>query len=159
MTELTTTITPQYIDPPKIGKSGKPGPAHIKDQKGDRYDVWTRTMPLESFQVGMPVQIAFEEKQNGQYTNREIKRILESQTRAVPAVMGKPNVPPPRARTNPTDSEQIFVTAIVKSIATADMSRDEGRALINLWRGIYADTFGSPAKQQTQSDFNDEIPY
>src|SRR5689334_5027178 len=159
MTELTTTITPRYIDKPTMGKSGKMGPGHIKDQNDVRYDVWTRTMPIESFQVGVPVQIAFEEKQNGQYVNREIKRILEVQTRPIPPVMGKPNVPPPRARTNPTDSEQIFVTAIIKHIATADMSRDEGKALVNLWRGIYADTFGSPQKQDSQSTYSDEIPY
>src|SRR5262245_5484552 len=90
MTELTATITPKYIDQPKVGKTGKMGPGHIKDQNDVRFDVWTRTIALENFQIGVPVQIAFEEKQNGQYVNREIKRILEAQTRPV--------VQPPKAQ-------------------------------------------------------------
>lgn len=160
MTELIATITPKYIDPPKVGKSGKMGPGHVKDQNDVRFDVWTRTVPLDHFTIGVPVQVAFEEKQNGQYTNREIKRVVESQSRPL-AQPPKAMAQQPRARANPADSEQIFTLALMKAMIEAgrQYNTTDLIGMVNACRDVYSNTFGSPAKQQSQAEFNDEIPY
>lgn len=143
----TAEITVQYVNDPKPGKKW----GSIKTTDGQYYSGPPAVLKL--FQPGETCKIDFTLGGNDG-TLKAVKRKHE-----VPPALQRPVAPAPRARTNPSDSEQIFVTAIVKHIATADMGRDEGKALVNLWRSVYADTFGSPAKQQINSEFNDEIPY
>src|SRR5262245_17781561 len=93
MTIETASVTVAFVDPPKVGKSGRAGPAHMKDAAGVRYDFWPRTIPLETFVRGGTYQIGFETKQNGEYTNREIKQVFETQQRPV-AMPPKPQRKP-----------------------------------------------------------------
>lgn len=161
MTEILATITPKFIDPPKLGKSGKMGPAHIKDQNDVRFDVWTRTIPLDHFQKGVPVQIAFEEKQNGEYVNREIKRVVESQTRPV--------AQPPRAmpketqrEKSPREQESIFVNGKLSAAISANAVEFQEDALVaagNMLKKVYARLYKPIKIQETENEFNDEIPY
>lgn len=161
MTEIIATITPKFKDAPKVGKTGKMGPGHIKDQNDVRFDVWTRNLSLDVFQIGVPIQIAFEEKQNGQYVNREIKRIVESQTR--------PLAQPPRSlpketqrEKSPKENESIFVNGKLSAAIAANAVEFQEDALVaagNMLKRVHARLFGQVNIQETQNELNDEIPF
>ena len=160
MTLQTTTITPKFIDAPKIGKSGKAGPAHIKDENDVRYDFWTRSIPLDAFQRGVSVQIAFEEKQNGQYLNREIKQILESQTRPV-AAPAKPQAKELQREKSPKENENIFVNGKLSAAISAGAVEFQEDALVaagKMLQRVYARLYKPVNIQQTEIEMDDEIP-
>src|SRR5512138_751926 len=129
MSELAE-ITVQYVNPPKEGKKW----GNVKSSDGTLY--WGS--PAALAQVKPRENCKLEYDSGGKDgTLKSIKKKIE-----IAPALQRPTPAPIRGRTNPTDSEQIFVVAIIKGIATADMSATEGIALVNLWRGVYRNTFG-----------------
>lgn len=69
--------------------------------------------------------------------------------------------PIPRPRTNPTDSKQIFVTALLKEFIAAgrvDTSKTAVVAAGTALKQAYEELFGSPQKQETEAIMEDQIP-
>lgn len=139
-------IQVQYVNDPKPGKKW----GSIKATDGIYY--YGPPSVLQAFQVGDECTIEFENSDDGQF--RQVKKKL-SQT---PPVLTRPIPQPPRARTNPTDSEHIFITAIAKEMVEPRMSMTEVVDLINGLRAVYRTTLGATESQRAD-DMSDEIPY
>jgi hypothetical protein len=145
-------ITVQFVNPPKPGKKW----GSVKSTAGDYYG--GPPAMLAQFQPGETCKI--------EYTlggNDGTLKALKQKLAGIPAVLQRPVAPPPRASTNPKDSEQMFVTAmmkeVVKGMYDAGTTTTEMITAVNSFRDVYRNTFGSPAKQQMDHDFGDEIPF
>ena len=143
----TAEITVQYVNPPKEGKKW----GSVKSAEGHYY--YGPPSMTAMYQVGEVCKIEYEMGGNdGQL--RTLKRKL-SQT---PPALARPTPSPPRQRTNPTDSEQIFCTAIRKGMIDRKDSGASIVAKINLLREAYRVTFAAP-NRQANDEFNDEIAF
>ena len=143
----TAEITVQYVNAAKPGK--KMG--SIKSSEGDYYNC-APTM-LHLFQVGEVCKIEYETspKQGG--------GVWKTLTSKLGGGALKPLGPAPmRAMTNPKDSKQIFISALLKGMVngtdTATSIIQKGKACAD----AYDVLFGSVAKQTTEAELNDGIP-
>ena len=143
----TAEITVQYINAPKPGK--KQG--SIKSSEGD-YFYCAPTM-LHLFQVGEVCKIEFTE------TPKEGGGVWKRLSAKLGGGALKPLGPAPmRAMTNPKDSKQIFMTALLKEMV---VETDTSTTIIQKGKycsDAYDVLFGSVAKQTTAAEMNDEIP-
>ena len=143
----TAEITVQYVNPPKEGRKW----GSVKSAEGHYY--YGPPQMLSVYQPGEVCKIEYEMGGNdGQL--RTLKRKL-SQT---PPALARPTPSPPRQRTNPTDSEQMFVTALLKEMV---VETDTSTSIIQKGKycsDAYDVLFGSVAKQTTEAELNDAIP-
>ena len=144
----TAEITVAYINDPKPGKKW----GTIKATDGNYY--WGPPSMLSRYKPGETCKVEFELGGNDG-TLRTLRHKID-----VPQALARPSAPPPRARTNPTDSEQIFVMCMVKErpiFKDADATATDLIAEINMLRDVYRNTFGGNAQQDDQ--MNDQIPH
>ena len=138
-------ITCQYINPPKEGKRR----GNIKSAEGEYY--WTDGTMLKRFSKGEVCTIEYDTApKDGGGEWRTIKRKI-STSAAAPA----PNF---RSQTSPKDSQQIFVTALLKEMVSATDTQASVIAKGNFLKAAYQALFGTEAKQTTEAQLNDEIP-
>lgn len=146
----TIEVTIDSVWQPKPGKKW----GNIKTTAGDAF--FGPPAMLNLYQKGETCKIEFELGGNDG-TLKILKHKIP-----VPAALARPVPLPPRARTNPNDSEQMFVTALLKSYieaAAIPLNREAIKKAIGEIRPAYADTFGTPQKQQTEEEVGDSIPY
>lgn len=142
-----TEITVQYVNPPKEGKKW----GSIKAADGNYY--YGPPATLSRYQVGETCKIEFElGGKDG--TLRSLKQKLST----TPPALAKPLPTPPRQRTNPTDSEQIFCCALLKEIIAPTDTELTLIAKTNMLRQVYRNTFGG-LETQRDDEMRDEIPH
>ena len=138
-------ITCQFINHPKEGKRR----GSIKSSEGKYY--WADGATLKRFSVGEVCTIEYDSKpRDGGGEWLTIKRKVSTSS--------APPVPQMRNLTNPKDSEQIFVTAVLKGMTGPQDSQATLVAKINMLRQAYRTTFGAPEKQVTEATLDDQIP-
>jgi hypothetical protein len=142
----TAEITVQFVNDPKPGKKW----GSVKDTNGNYYG--GPPGMLRQFQVGETCKIEFELGGNDG-TLKALKHKV-----AIPQALARPVAVPPRARTNPVDSEQIFVTALMKGFLNQGDTATDIIGKINILRDAYRNTFGGSEKQR-DDQMNDEIPF
>ena len=143
MPNETAEITVQYVNYPKEGKKY----GSIKSSEGDYFSA----MPpmLRMFTTGEVCTIEFKTTPEG-YKNL-VKKI--GTTKAPPLS------PPPRQRTNPIDTENMFVTALLKSFIEAgkiELSTTDIVAAIQDIKKAYRFT---STEKQISDDLNDSVDY
>ena len=140
----TAEITCQYVNAAKPGK--KMG--SIKSSEGDYY--YCQQHLLNLFSVGEVCKVEFTEKpKDGGGTWKTLVTKLGGPMKG-PAPM--------RASTSPKDSEQIFVTALLKEMVEKTDSSVTLLAKGNMLKGVYGQLFGGLEKQKTAIELNDDIP-
>ena len=138
-------ITVQFINAAKPGK--KMG--SIKSSEGHYYGCPPNM--LGQFSKGEVCTIEYDTApKDGGGEWRTIKRKI-STSAAAPA----PNF---RSQTSPKDSQQIFVTALLKEMVSATDTQASVIAKGNFLKAAYQALFGTEAKQTTEAQLNDEIP-
>ena len=143
-------ITCQFVNPPKPGKRN----GSIKSAEGDYY--WGSQATIAEFRQGEVVKIEYTTKPKD--GGGEWRTIVKKIGGAPPV---SPNIPQVRARSNPSDSEQIFTTALLKEFIAAgkiELSTAEIIAAVNALRSAYRNTFGGTEKQKNDTDMQDEVP-
>ena len=144
----TAEITVQYINAQKPGK--KMG--SIKSSEGEYY--YCAPTMLHLFQIGEVCKVEFTERpKEGGGTWKTLVTKLGGGAL-------KPLGPAPmRAMTNPKDSKQIFMSALLKGMVgptdTATTIIQKGKACGD----AYDVLFGTVAKQTTEAEMDDEIPH
>ena len=143
----TAEITVSYINAAKPGK--KMG--SIKSAEGDYY--YCQPTMLHLFQIGEVCKVEFTERpKEGGGTWKTLVTKLGGGAL-------KPLGPAPmRAMTNPKDSKQIFMTALLKEMV---VETDTSTSIIQKGKycsDAYDVLFGSVAKQNTEAELNDSIP-
>ena len=143
----TAEITVQYCNAAKPGK--KMG--SIKSSEGEYY--YCAPTMLHLFQVGEVCKVEFTERP------KEGGGTWKTLTAKLGGGALKPLGPAPmRAMTNPKDSKQIFMTALLKEMVT---ETDTSSSIIQKGKSCadaYDVLFGSVAKQTTAAELNDDIP-
>jgi hypothetical protein len=140
----TAEITVQYVNPPKEGKKW----GNIKSTAGEAY--FGPPSMLSRYQPGETCKIEYE-LGGTDGTLKSLKRKID-----VPQALQRPTPPPMRGRTNPTDSEQIFVCALLKELVSRDDTVTDVIARVNLLRDVYRNTFGG---QRQDDQMRDEIQF
>lgn len=145
----TAEITCQYVNFPKAGKRR----GSIKSSEGDYY--WGSDTTLRQFAVGEVCTVEYDtQPKDGGGEWRTIKRkVSTTSPGSTPTQV--------RNRTNPADSKQIFVTALLKEgIASGKIEPSKVGVVSagNALKAAYEELFGTPAKQTTEAELNDEIP-
>ena len=147
----TVEIVVAYINQPKLGKRN----GTIKSAAPDDKYYGASPNILPQFKVGETCTIEYDTSPKtggGEWLN--LKRKISTSS--------APLVPPLRNRTNPEDSKQMFVTALLKEgVASGkiNISTVEIVAVGNALKESYDQLFGSAAKQITQTVMDDEVPY
>lgn len=139
-----------FVNPVKPGKKN----GSIKSKEGDFY--LCPPAMLSQFAQGETCKIEFKEEtgKDGTIWRTITKKIGGAATTP-------PGFQAPRQRTNPTDSKQIFVTALLKEFVATGKVETSKTAVVtagNALKDAYEELFGTPAKQETEATLNDEIP-
>lgn len=143
-------ITVQYVNPPKAGKKW----GSIKATDGAYYS--GPPAMLDRFRQGETCKIEYT-LGGSDGTLKAIKQKIET-----PAALQRLIAAPPRAPANPSDGERMGTMGMVNSFirsGTVDMQRDSIKNVIKICRDAYNDIWGTPAKQKSEQEFNDQIPY
>ena len=142
----TAEITVQYLNNPKPGK--KMG--SVKSSEGDYYNCPPQMLHI--FKVGEVCKVEFTErpKEGGGSWKTLVTKLGGALSPKGPVPM--------RAMTNPKDSQQIFMTALLKEMVIPE---DTASGIIQKGRyckEAYQVLFGTVEKQNTEAEMNDEIP-
>ena len=143
----TAEITVQYINNAKPGK--KMG--SIKSSEGEYY--YCAPTMLHLFQMGEVCKVEFTERP------KEGGGTWKTLTTKLGGPMKGPT--PIRASTSPKDSQQIFITALLKEyVSLGAIPCDKASIVVagNQLKGAYQELFGSTEKQKTEIELNDELP-
>ena len=140
-------ITVAYVNPPKDGKRL----GSIKSGAGEYFGCAPGL--LNEFRQGEQCKIEFSSRKapDGKVWKTVTKKIGGNNGYVRPIAQG------PRQRTNPTDSEQIFVVALLKEIIAPDMGPIALIEKIEELRRVYRNTFGS-SERNRDDEMNDFIP-
>ena len=138
-------ITVQYVNFPKEGKRR----GNVKTSDGVYY--WTDAATLKRFSQGEVCTIQYDTapKDGGGEWRTIVRKI--STSAAAPA----PNF---RSQTSPKDSQQIFVTALLKEMVSGADTQATVIAKGNFLKAAYQALFGTEAKQITEAQLDDQIP-
>lgn len=158
-----TTITPQYIDPPKAGKKQW----SVKDQTGQYYGAFADV--ANQMKVGGTYEITTESRVFNGVTYHTIKTVKQVSAPA-PNGAGTGGSYNTYRKTDPVDAERMMVTALVKAAVQAGTVAVEANNLanaINQVRQAWNMTYGAGASRQAQQqprptpsqDMNDEIGF
>lgn len=144
----TAEITVSFVNFPKPPKKY----GSIKSAEGDYYG----SLPplLRTFQVGEVCKIEYTETAEG-YKN--LKQKLGSS--GAPAAKEAPSI---RARSNPVDAENIFVSAHLKEFianGTVTLDVDVIVQAVKVLREAYKRTLGGLESQRNGSDIRDEVQF
>jgi hypothetical protein len=141
-------ITVQFVNAPKAGKRL----GSIKSSEGEYYGCDPAT--LGRFSKGEVCTIEYTETpKDGGGTWKNIKRKISTSS--------APPAPSIRNRTDPKDSEQMFVTALLKEALGSGKIEPTGAAIVacgSAFKQAYRQLFGDAAKQTTEAVMRDEIP-
>ncbi len=141
----TAEITVQIVSYTKPGK--KLG--FIKSSEGDFYGA--PDADLNKFQKGEVCKIEYTES-----TGRDGKVWKNLKRKLAGAVAPMPQQ---RAATNPKDSQQIFVVALLKNMVSENDGFDSVIAKGAMLKRAYERLFGNEQMQNTQNALQDEVPY
>ena len=141
-------ITVQYVNFPKPGKKN----GSIKTSEGLYF--WGKQPMLSQFAQGEVCRIEFTTSEDGQW------KTITKKIGGTPKQSGPIPIPQIRTRTNPVDSEQISVMAMLKEFirkGDVDLETTAIVTAINVCRDAYRFTFGGLEQQRNEKDINDEI--
>lgn len=147
----TVEIVVAYVNQPKPGKRN----GTVKSAAPDDKYYGCSPAALVQFKVGETCTIEYDtspKQGGGEWLN--LKRKVSTSN--------VPPVAPLRNRTNPEDSKQMFVTALLKegiSAGNVSLSTTEIVAVGNAMKDAYDQLFGSAATQTTKALMDDEVPY
>ena len=143
MPELEITV--QYCNPPKPGKRM----GSIKSSEGEYYGC--DPVMLKRFTAGevCTIEYSTSPKDGGGEWRRIVRKISTS---------ASPPAPNFRSQTSPKDSQQIFVTALLKEMVSATDTQASVIAKGNFLKAAYQSLFGTEAKQTTEAVMADEMP-
>jgi hypothetical protein len=147
MPNETVEITVQFVNPVKPGKKW----GSIKTSEGQMFGCPPNM--LKMFSPGEVCTIEYEVWDSG---GMGIKKKIGT-TKAPP--LSPPPPPPPRQRTNPIDTENMFVTALLKSFIEAgkiELSTTDIVAAIQDIKKAYRFT---STEKQVSDDLNDSVDY
>ena len=138
-------ITVQYVNypvPPKQRGSIK---------SSEKMTFWAPEPMLRQFTQGEVCKIEYTTNEQG----------FHQLGKKIGDVRPAPLSAPPRQRTNPIDTEQMFITALCKSFVEAgkcELDTSDITTMINSIRDAYRFTLGGLEKQRSDK-LDDEIPY
>lgn len=154
-----TTVTVQYVNPPKPGKKS----GTIKSIDGQMFGVWPDK--LGDFEPGETYEIDFTEKAVGGITYRDVKAVRPAATRTSQRRQAATAASPPPAQTNghaapqhggsggqyyrptaPVDAERMWTCGLLQAFIKTgrlDLNEDMLTQATNILRSTWQATFGA----------------